>query len=131
MLSKHFVRFYSPGTFVAEMTEKPIDAWDVNQAVAMAGKIVERHNARPYGFCFITRERDDNDLDSHEAARSPMYHLGGKVLTLAETSGNLRLKMENNGWNRAIINENSWSWTSPLDEDDVVLDVKLPELEQS
>jgi hypothetical protein len=116
MLSKHFVRFYSPGT---------------DQAVAMAGKIVERHNARPYGLCFITRERGDDDLDSHEAARSPMYYLGGRVLTRNETSGILRTNMENIGWNRVIRNENSWSWTVPFEDDDVVLDVKLPELEQS
>jgi hypothetical protein len=52
MLSKHFLRFYSPGTMTAETTEKLIDSWDVDQAVTMAGKIVERHHARPLWLLF-------------------------------------------------------------------------------
>jgi hypothetical protein len=57
-----------------------------------------------------------------------MYYLGGRVLTRNETSGILRTNMEINGWTRVILNENSWSWTMPLRDDDVVLDVKLPRI---
>ena len=77
-LEKHFVVFYSPGTFVAESNEKPIDAWDVAQAMEMGRTILQRHNATPYGFRFITRGRNDEDLDSKQIASSPLYYLGGE-----------------------------------------------------
>ena len=131
-MERHFVRFYSPGTFVAETTVKPIDSWDVEQAVEMARTIVERYNATPYGFRFITRARSDDELDSHEVAASPMYYLGGKVETLeevkaraSEEDSTLVTNMECNGYKRIITNNNSWCWTQPLDEEDIVLDVNM------
>jgi hypothetical protein len=81
-MEKHFVRFYSPGTFVAEVTEKPIDSWDVEKAKQLARDIKERYDAKPYGFRFVTYSRAADELDSHEAALSPLYYLGGKVETL-------------------------------------------------
>lgn len=63
-MKKHFVTFFSPGTFVSETSEKPIDSWDVDTAVEMSTQILERHGARPYGFRFSTRERGQEDLDS-------------------------------------------------------------------
>lgn len=75
-MRKHFVTFYSPGTFVAEETELPIDAWDIDKAVKMAHKIVERYEARPYGFRFSTRVRGPNDLDSHREKTSGLYLAG-------------------------------------------------------
>jgi hypothetical protein len=83
-MKKHFVTFYSPGTFVAETSAKDIGSWNVDDAVAMSAMIEERHGARPYGFRFTTRERGDDDFDSKETAQSPMYYLGGKVETLEE-----------------------------------------------
>ena len=29
--------------------------------------------------------------------------------------------MENNGYDRIVVNTNSWKWTQPLEQDDVVL----------
>ncbi len=83
-LTRHFVTFFSPGTFVSETSKKPIDSWDVDRAVKMAADIVERHGATPYGFRFTTRERGDDDFDSQESATSGMYFLGGELLTLAD-----------------------------------------------
>ena len=131
-MQQHFVTFYSPGSFVAEETTKPIDEWNVDQAVEMARGIRERYNALPYGFRFSTRERGPNDLDSHVSARGPMYYLGGKVETLEQVKarataedGILIRNMEGNGYSRIITNTNSWKWTQPLKDDDVVLDVTL------
>lgn len=131
-MQQHFVTFYSPGTFVAEETTKPLDAWSVDLAVRMAREIKERHGAVPYGFRFSTRERGPDDLDSHESARGPMYYLGGKVETLEQVKARATEKdrilirnMEGNGWHRIITNNNSWRWTQPLNDDDVVLDVDL------
>ena len=128
-MEQHFVRFYSPGTFVAEQSSKPIEKWPVGLALIMVRDIKERHGATPYGFQFITRTREDDELDSKQTASSPMYHLGGKVRTLAEVEADnlpdehiLRSNMRNNGIDRIIVNSNSWKSTQPLGKDDVVLD---------
>lgn len=129
-VTRHFVCFFSPGTFVAEQSERPIAAWDVDAAVSMSSEIKERYGATPYGFCFLTYERGPDDLDSHESARSRMYYLGGTVETLEQIKARndpkdtiLIRNMECNGWDRVVRNDNSWSWTSPLRDGDVVLDV--------
>ena len=83
-ISKHFVTFLSPGSFVAEDTTREIASWDVDEAVVMARGVTERHGATPYGFRFSTRSRGPDDLDSRVTARSGLYWLGGTVNTLAE-----------------------------------------------
>lgn len=125
----HFVMFFSPGTFVAEQTEKPIKSWDVKLAKKMAAKVKERYNAVPYAFQFSTRSRGPKDLDSKITKRSPLYHLGGKVETLAEVKARataddriLISNMEGNGWDRIITNTNSWRSTQPLGKTDIVLE---------
>lgn len=130
-MQKHFVTFYSPGTFLAEQTTKPIDAWDVEAAKEMAHGITERYGATPYGFQFSTRSRGNDDLDSKETATSPFYHLGGRIETLAEVEARndpkesiLRMNMKGNGYDKIVVNDNSWRSTRPLGKTDVVLDWK-------
>ena len=127
-MKKNFVTFYSPGTFVAETTTKSIDSWDVDLAIKMSEEIKERYGALPYGFQFSTRERGENDLDSHESKTSPFYYLGGDVFTVEQLKerGNLDdhiliSNMECNGWDKVVINTNSWSWTAPLKSSDIIL----------
>lgn len=129
-ITQHFVTFYSPGTFVAETSTYPIDSWDIEAAKALSSQVVERYNAKPYGFRFSTRGRGDNDLDSKEIERSGLYFLGGKVETLAEIEARndssehiLVSNMRNNGWQKIITNTNSWKWTQPLEEGDIVLEL--------
>lgn len=128
-MKKHFVTFFSPGTFVSETTQKPIDAWDVEAAKAMARQVKERYGATPYGFQFSTRGRGPDDLDSKTIKKSPMYYLGGKVETLAQVKKRATDKerilvsnMEGNRWKRIITNDNSWRITLPLEKGDVVLE---------
>ena len=130
-MKKHFVTFFSPGTFVAEDTTRSIDSWDVNKAKEMAKSIKERYGATPYGFQFSTRERKDDELDSKVIQRSGMYYLGGKVLTVSQLEKMndpknkiLISNMKCNGWKRVIQNNNSWRWTQPLEKGDKVLDFK-------
>ena len=130
-VEKHFVTFYSPGTFVAEETTKPIASWDIAMATKMARDVVERYNATPYGFQFSTRSRGDDDLDSKETATSPFYHLGGKIETLAEVEARndpkeeiLRSNMRGSGIDQIVVNDNSWRSVKPLGKDDVLLDFK-------
>lgn len=127
-MEKHFVTFYSPGTFVAETTEKPIDSWDVKEAQRMAKSITERYGATPYAFQFTTRGRGPDDLDSKVTKRSGMHYMHGKVETLAEIEARndpseaiLRSNMRGNGWDRVVTNTKGYRWTQPLGKDDVVL----------
>ena len=128
-MKKHFVTFYSPGTFVSEYTSKEIDSWDVNKAMEMARNIKERHSAVPYGFRFSTRERGDEDLDSQETEVSNMYYLGGRIrhldFIILENKPDEQILISNmkiNGWDRVIENTNSWMITQPFEEGDVVLE---------
>ncbi len=127
-MKKHFVTFYSPGTIVAETTRKPIDSWDVDKAVEMSRDVKERYGALPYAFRFSTRGRKDNELDSKIVKESNTYYLGGTVKTLSELKeeGNpknrtLISNMEINNWDKVIVNDNSWRWTQPLKNSDIVL----------
>lgn len=127
-MKKHFVTFCSPGTFVSETSQSPIASWDVNEARAMAKGIKERHGATPYGFYFSTRERKEDELDSKVVKTSPMHYLGGKVETLEEVKARndpkeetLRWNMQTNGYNRIIVNTNSYKSTFPLKDEDIVL----------
>jgi len=124
--------FFSPGTFVSEQTSMPIDSYDVDKAVKMSRGIIERYNAKPYGFCFTTRERKEDELDSRETHRTGMYYLGEKIETHAEVEARndpreeiLRDNMRSNGFTRIITGNNGWRWTQPFREEDILLDVEL------
>ena len=130
-MKKHFVLFYSPGTFVSEMTEKEIDSWDIEKAKELARSVSERYNAKPFGFRFITRSRNDNELDSKITEKSNMYYLGGKIrhldFIILENNPDEQILISNmkmNGWDRVIENTNSWKITQPLEPGDVVLEWK-------
>ena|ERR1700749_1071913 len=127
-MEAHFVTFFSPGTFVAETTQKPIASWDVDTAVAMAATIKERHGATPYGFQFSTRARTDDELDSKVISKSPMHYIGGKVETRAEVEARnapdeamLRDNMRMNRCDRIWSSTQGWKWTQPLEADDIVV----------
>lgn len=130
-LVKPFVTFYSPGSFFAEMTTKEIASWDVELAKKMAGEIVERHGARPYGFRFIKRSRREDELDSRIVEESPFYFLGGKIETIEEIRARndpdekiLLGNMESNGWDRIWRSPDGWKWSQLVWPFDVLLDVE-------
>lgn len=132
-MEKHFVEFLSPGTFVSESTAEEIPSWDVEAAKQRAASIHERHGARPYGFRFLTRTRGPDDLDSRVTDRSGMYYLGGTIRTLTDVEKDnlpnediLRSNMRNNNVDRIVTNTNSWRFTAPLNDGDVVLDFAFP-----
>jgi hypothetical protein len=128
-LQKHFVTFYSPGTFFDEETTKEISEWDINAARELAKNITERYDARPFGFQFSTRSRGDEDFDSHEINRSPMYYLNATILTRDEIIAKndpkdemLLTNMEYNKWNRIITGTAGFRWAKPLRDSDIILD---------
>lgn len=131
-MQKHFVTFFSPGTFVSEETEQPIDNWNIEEAKERSRHIEERYGARPYGFQFTTHSRSEAELDSKETARSPMYYLGGFVRTAEEMlTGKdseeeiLRKNVRTNEFKRIITNDNSWRFTGVLNDGDIVLDYRI------
>lgn len=128
-MKKHFVTFFSPGTFIAETSSREVESWDVKAATDLARTIKERYGATPYGFQFTTRERGADDFNSRETERSPMYYLGGTILTLQDVKDRndpkdsiLISNMEYNGWERIIQNDNSWRSVQPLHEGDEILE---------
>jgi hypothetical protein len=132
MITQDFVTFLSPGTFLSEITTKEIPFWDIDMAIKMVDGVIERYNATPYGFYFTTRGRYDYELDSKETDRSSMYYLGGTVRTLKEIELELDMKndilirnMRANGYDKVVINTNSWKIIQPLNNSDIVLDYKV------
>ena len=94
-----------------------------------AHDIVQRHGATPYAFYFTTRGRGAEDLDSREMDRSCQYFLGGKIETIADVEARndpdeeiLLSNMKGNGYDRIIVNTNSFKSTMPFGDDDVRLD---------
>ena len=131
VVKKHYVAFLSPGTFTSETTEREIKKWDVEAAKRMAHSIVERYGATPYAFQFYTLGRGAGDLNANKVEESPLYYLGGRVETLAQVEARndpkeeiLRTNMRCNGWDRIIVNDNSYHVTRPLNKTDVILDWK-------
>ena len=127
-MKKHFVTFYSPGTFVAEMTTKEIGSWDVEKALEMMDHITERYDAIPYGFVFTTRARTGEEFEPKEVSRSGIYYVDCKVTTLAELEAAplksnkiLRENMRSNGWDKVATTKSGWAWSQPLRERDIVL----------
>ena len=127
---KHYVDFYSPGTFVSESSRRPIEAWDTTAAVELANGIMERHGAKPYGFRFVTmREHppiDDGaggflEVTPKLVEQSGLHYLGGTVLTFddleftdTEQRKRWRICRDNMRCNDEpviIMNDNSWRFT--------------------
>jgi hypothetical protein len=130
---QHFVRFLSPGTLVPETNMIPVESWDVNEAKELADTIVQRHGATPYAFQFITRGRTKEDLDSVIVDKSPLYHLGGTILTLEQVKARndpddkiLISNMEINKIARVVENLNSYKAVNAFGEDDILLEYTPP-----
>jgi len=134
---KHYVTFFSPGTFVAEDTTRSISKWDAREAMRMANDISERHGAKPYGFRFETRKEaqpvKDDDGEAMEVKpktvkASGMYYIKGKVETLTEIeardgeSSILASNMRGNGWSKVVTTTNGYRWTQPFKKGDSLVD---------
>lgn len=134
LMKKHFVRFLSPGTFFTETVDREIDSWNVEAAIQMALDLHKKRGSKPFGFVFITRAREDDELDSREVDSSHVYFLGGTIQTLAEIKARndrndriLISNMEANDWPAVVVNTNSWKVTQPFQKDDVLLDFRFPD----
>ena len=127
-MKKDFVTFYSPGTFVAEMTTRQVPSWNIPKALKLMEDVKERHGAVPYGFRFTTKKRGLRDFEPKEIARSGMYYVNCRVQTLSElekrcepSESTLLENMRRNGWDTIVTSKTGWAWSQPLRKDDVVL----------
>lgn len=116
-MKKHFLQISYPGSFFAEQNLVPLsgDSWDLGEALA----IVAGQDYAPFGFRFITRERQDDELDSKQVARSCMYFVNGDVKTVGEVEPGsiLHRNMINNNYSRVFV---SRGFTVPMDPEDIV-----------
>ncbi len=127
-MKKDFVTFYSPGTFVAEMTTKQVASWSIPKALKLMKDVKERHGAVPYGFRFTTKKRGLRDFEPKEVAKSGMYYVNCRVQTLEEIEKRgkkeeltLLQNMRANGWDKIVTTKSGWAWSHPLQEGDIVL----------
>ena len=127
-MEKHFVTFFSPGTFVAETDVQAIDSWDVGEAQRRVKHVKQRYGAIPYAFQFSTRSRGPDDLDSKVSKTSCTYFVNCKVETRDEVEARndpkediLRSNMRINGYDRIATTIEGWKWTQPMGERDVCL----------
>jgi len=133
---KHYVEFFSPGSFVSESRCKPIDSWDVAAAEAMADTILERYNAKPYGFRFKTRIVAEPVPDGAGGTlevlpktvdQSGMHYLGGTLLRYDDLEGDPKMEIarSNMRCNRhpiIIRNNNSWMFHGEFEEGDCIVE---------
>ena len=86
-LTKHYVVFSSPGSFFHEKSEHEIGEWNTHEAVRIAGTVVERHGARPFGFHFETRLTANGliagvlRVEPKTIKTSGMHFINGRVVT--------------------------------------------------
>ena len=139
-MRKHYVRYFSPGTFLSEESERPIYAWDVELAAQGARKVNERYGAKPYAFVFLAKLVGDPvpdgeggvlQVEPKEVMRSGYYYLKGKLLTIEDikarrnpTESILLSNMQANGWPIVVETCNSYRSIQPFEERDFVIDAE-------
>ena len=135
---KHYVDFYSPGTFFDERSSQPIGAFgDVGAAIEMAKSVEERYSAKPYGFRFgtyleadpIPDERGGTlQVEPKRIAQSGTYFINGRLRKYDEVVADndpkesiLRSNMRCNQMCIVVETRNSWKHTTSFDENDFVV----------
>ena len=134
---EHRVAFFSPGSFFAESSTRPIPSWDTHEAVRLSREVVERYNATPYGFRFETLLTADDVPDGEGGKlrvaprlveKSGTQFIGARLGTFDELvlrndpeERVLRSNMENNGWWIVAISTHGWRSVQPFNEGDLVV----------
>jgi len=137
-MKKHYVWFYSPGTFYDEIDSKPIETFgDVQTAVEMSKNIDQRYGAKPYGFRFVTmlkmdpvRDQETGEIlevQSKKIKETGTYFINGRLRKYDEVVADNDPKesiLRNNRRSRCPIvveTRNSYRHTAPFREEDFVI----------
>lgn len=127
-MKKHYVIYYSPGSFVAETDTIEIPSWNIEMAVKKSKEINQRHGAKPYGFRFHTKERKENDWEPKITKESGMYYLEGKLCGIKDLDPVkhriLISNMKMNKWEYVVKTNNSYEWFQPFEDNDILLEEK-------
>lgn len=137
-MRKHYVVFYSPGTFFDESSSKPIKNWNIKKAIALSKDVVERYGARPYGFRFETYitskpvpdgEGGTLEVKSKLISSSGIHFIGGKIRTLSEIKSRndpndriLIFNMECSDYNEVVESTNGYRSTHFFYKDSCIVD---------
>ncbi len=81
MVSKNFAILYYEGFVCSNTTTVPVNNFDTKE---VEKHINDKNLTLPYAFCFITKSREDDELDSKITYQSPMIFVNGKVETKEE-----------------------------------------------
>ncbi len=133
---EHRVVFYSPGTFVQEETERPIESWDTKIATQMAVSITERYGAKPYGFVFSTVVTagavpdgfgGELEVRPRQLEASGTHFINGRVRTIddvrrEEPDSILLSNMECNRWPLVVETRNSYRHVAVFEEGHTIVD---------
>lgn len=138
MARKHYVEFFSPGSFISETSTKEISSWDTRKAVELSRNIQERYGASPYGFKFITKiehppipdgEGGMLEVQPKIVDTSGIYYLGGELETYDDFANRndpkdsiLLSNMRCNDWWIVIVNTNSYKFTQPFYQNSFIVD---------
>ena len=117
-MTKHYVKFFYPGSFVSETTSSKIDDRSKRPEVP----------SRAYGWQFFDREEIvENGETLHGAAKnySPVHYIGDEISeqkaldALKRSNGILRANIEGNGYTRLV--RTRFGQIFPLDANDIVV----------
>lgn len=138
-MKKHYVWFYSPGTFYDEIDSKPIETFgDLQTAVELVKSINQRYGAKPYGFRFITmlemdpvRDQETGEIlevQSKKIEETGTYFINGRLRKYDEVVAEndpeesiLRDNMRCNDMLIVVETRNSYRHTAPFREEDFVI----------
>lgn len=83
-MEKKFIVFTIPEPGSPQPTKITMAAEEhsIELANKMADDLLQQVGIRPSGFHYTTRARGEEDLDSKEISKSPMYYFEGKTLTM-------------------------------------------------
>lgn len=131
-----FAIFYSPGTFVSETSERPLETNSAAEAFRVAQTIKERHGAIPFGFDIVKRlvtvaTKDVPSVALKELECSGRHYIDGRILTLEDVKREMPGEsilignMEGNGIDRVVtgpVRGKGWRWTHQFKAGDKLLD---------